>query len=259
MPCWYHMFSGIEEEDNLIRIAIVDDDCFLCSNIEKVLLAYHQVSTYDFEIEVFQSGEDILRYLEEYQDFDLIFLDIEMTGCNGVEVGKVIRNHYHNNFTQIVYITACDGYERQLFQNRPMDFLEKPLTNHAIVATVEKYIHLYADMDQLFSFTCHRQQMKVPYKEILYFKSDDKKIEICTVEERYHFYGKLNSIISRLPFDFMVIHKSYIVNRLYIEKYSYQSVTMVNKDELPISQSYRKDVRKLLSSKSNSGKEFFHA
>lgn len=66
------MFSGIEEEDNLIRIAIVDDDCFLCSNIEKVLLAYHQVSTYDFEIEVFQSGEDILRYLEEYQDFDFL-------------------------------------------------------------------------------------------------------------------------------------------------------------------------------------------
>lgn len=242
----------------MIRIAVVDDDYYLCSNVEKVLLAYNQVSTYDFEIEVFQSGEDLLRYLEEYQDFDLIFLDIEMSGCNGVEVGKIIRNHRNNNITQIVYITACDGYDRQLFQIRPMDFLEKPLTNSAIIATVEKYIHLYADMDQLFSFTYHRQRMKTPYKMIIYFKSDDKKVEIYTVEETYIFYGKLNDIMNSLPCEFMIIHKSYIVNRLYIEKYSYDSVTMTNKDELPISQNYRKNVRKLLSSKSNSGKEFFH-
>jgi DNA-binding LytR/AlgR family response regulator len=242
----------------MIRIAIVDDECYLCSYIEKVLLAYNRVSTYDFNIEVFKSGEDMFQYIDKFQNFDLIFLDIEMEGFNGVEIGKIIRGHYRNNITQIVYITACEGYERQLFQVRPMDFLEKPLTNSVIVETVEKYIRLYANMEQLFAFTYHRKQMKVPYKEIVYFKSDDKKIEMYMEDKSYCFYGKLNDIVSRLPCEFIIIHKSYIVNRMYIKKYGYDCVTMINHQELPISQNYRKDVRKLLSSKSNSGKEFFY-
>lgn len=242
----------------MIRIAIVDDDCYLCSNIEKVLLAYDRVSTYDLEIEVFFSGNDLLSYIEEEQNFDLIFLDIEMNGYNGVEVGKIIRERHQNNITQIVYITACEGYERQLFQIRPMGFLEKPLKNNDIVSNVETYIRLYAGMENMFSFTCNRKKIKIPYKEILYFKSDNKKVELFTTEETYDFYGKLNDITSSLPYEFMIIHKSYIVNRMYIEKYGYNSITVINQDELPISQYYRKDVRRLLSLKSNVGKEFFH-
>ncbi len=236
----------------------MDDDCYLCSNIEKVLLAYDRVSTYDLEIEVFFSGNDLLSYIEEEQNFDLIFLDIEMNGYNGVEVGKIIRERHQNNITQIVYITACDDYDRQLFQIRPMGFLEKPLKNNDIVSNVETYIRLYAGMDNMFSFTYNRKKIKIPYKEIIYFKSDNKKIELCTTEESYDFYDKLNDITGSLPCEFMIIHKSYIVNRMYIEKYGYNSITVINQDELPISQYYRKDVRKLLSLKSNVGKEFFH-
>lgn len=81
---------------------------------------------------------------------------------------------------------------------------------------------------------------------------------MCTTEESYDFYDKLNDITGSLPCEFMIIHKSYIVNRMYIEKYGYNSITVINQDELPISQYYRKDVRKLLSLKSNVGKEFFH-
>lgn len=242
----------------MIRIAIVDDDCYLCSNIEKVLLAYDRVSTYDLEVEVFFNGDSLLSYMEEEDNFDLIFLDIEMNGYNGVEVGKIIRERHQNNITQIVYITACDGYDRQLFQIRPMGFLEKPLKNNDIISTVETYIKLYAGMDNMFSFTYNRKKIKIPYKEIIYFKSDNKKIELCTTEELYDFYGKLNDITGSLPCEFMIIHKSYIVNRMYIEKYGYNSITVINQDELPISQYYRKDVRKLLSLKSNVGKEFFH-
>ncbi len=242
----------------MIRIAVVDDDCYLASHVERVLLAYNRISTYDFEIEVFSSGYDLFQYLEEEQNFDLIFLDIEMEGCNGVEIGRILRDEQKDNITQIVYITACDGYERQLFQIRPMNFLEKPLSSNMIVAEVEKYIELFAGMEQLFSFTCQRKNLKIPYKDIIYFRSDDKKIEIYTTDKEYIFYGKLNDISKRLPHNFIIIHKSYVVNRMYIQKYNYDSVIMTNNDELPISQNYRKDVRKLISQKTDSGKEFFH-
>ena len=60
----------------------------------------------DGRFEVFQNGLDYFKYLKNEHDFDLIFLDIEMSGPNGVEIGRHIRNVMKNNITQIVYITA---------------------------------------------------------------------------------------------------------------------------------------------------------
>lgn len=95
----------------MIRIAVVDDDWYISSRIERILLSYDHISTYDLDIEVFQNGLDYFKYLKNEHDFDLIFLDIEMSGPNGVEIGRHIRNVMKNNITQIVYITAFDGYE----------------------------------------------------------------------------------------------------------------------------------------------------
>ena len=176
----------------MIRIAVVDDDWYISSRIERILLSYDHISTYDLDIEVFQNGLDYFKYLKNEHDFDLIFLDIEMSGPNGVEIGRHIRNVMKNNITQI-----------------------------------------------------------------LYFKSNDKVVDVITIAENAYFYGKLNSIVEQLPCQFQVIHKSYIINKMYVKKYNYTNVVMTNDDVLTISQNYRSDMRQLNLSKNNSGKEFF--
>lgn len=240
-----------------IRIAVVDDDWYISSRIERILLSYDHISTYDLDIEVFQNGLDYFKYLKNEHDFDLIFLDIEMSGPNGVEIGRHIRNVMKNNITQIVYITAFDGYEQALFKVRPMDFLKKPFTDIDVINTVEIYIELYDSAGKLFEFTSQRKKRKVPFNQILYFKSNDKVVDVITIAENAYFYGKLNSIVEQLPCQFQVIHKSYIINKMYVKKYNYTNVVMTNDDVLTISQNYRSDMRQLNLSKNNSGKEFF--
>lgn len=242
----------------MIRIAVVDDDWLLSSKIEKIVLAYDQVSTYHFDVEVFHNGADFLRYIDtENVVFDLVFLDIQMPMGNGVEVGKYIRNHKKDNVTQIVYVTAFDGYEQKLFQNRPMDFLKKPFEEDSIVKIIEKYIELYKNIGQKFEFTYQREKLEILFKDIFYFSSTDKKVAVITKEQTYYFYGKLNDIKDKISYTFQIIHKSYIVNRFHVKRYNYTNVIMTNDVSLPISQSYRKDIRKLISSKNDSGKEFF--
>ena len=241
----------------MIRIAVVDDDWYISSRIERILLSYDHISTYDLDIEVFQNGLDYFKYLKNEHDFDLIFLDIEMSGPNGVEIGRHIRNVMKNNITQIVYITAFDGYEQALFKVRPMDFLKKPFTDIDVINTVEIYIELYDSAGKLFEFTSQRKKRKIPFNQILYFKSNDKVVDVITIAENAYFYGKLNSIVEQLPCQFQVIHKSYIINKMYVKKYNYTNVVMTNDDVLTISQNYRSDMRQLNLSKNNSGKEFF--
>ena len=48
----------------MIRIAVVDDDWYISSRIERILLSYDHISTYDLDIEVFQNGLDYFKYLK---------------------------------------------------------------------------------------------------------------------------------------------------------------------------------------------------
>ena len=73
--------------------------------------------------------------------------------------------------------------------------------------------------------------------------SMDKKIRVITRDGEDEFYGKLKSIMERLPADFMMIHQSYIVNQLYVSEYSYDCVKMSDGTILGISKPYRKEVR----------------
>lgn len=242
----------------MIRVAVVDDDMYICSKIENILLAYGSVSTVKFETEVFVSGEELIEFINEEHDFDLIFMDIEMNGLTGIEVGKSIRNELQNQLTQIVYVTGRDGYERQLFKVRPFDFVRKPIIDNEIITILETYIRLYSRMNEFFEFRHNRQLIKIPFKDILYFYSENKKVMAVLIDEKISFYDKLSNVSKKLPCEFMVIHQSFIINKTYISKYRYDNITMQNGENLSISQAYRKNVRKLVSMKNDNGKEFFY-
>ncbi|MBO0545513.1 response regulator [Clostridium botulinum] len=62
----------------MFKVAICDDEPVICGDIENVLLNYQKYNFEEIEIEVFYSGEELCRYMEKEQSFDLIFLDIEM-------------------------------------------------------------------------------------------------------------------------------------------------------------------------------------
>ena len=83
-------------------------------------------------------------------------------------------------------------------------------------------------------------------KDILYFQSDDRKIKIATIDGVYEFYGKLDNVYKQLQnYNFIRIHKSYIVNIDRVKAFHYQFVIMTDEQSIPISQSKRSEVRKL--------------
>ena len=242
----------------MLRIAIVDDDIKLCSKIEQILLAYDKVASIDIDIEVLYNGEDFYKFIINEHDFDLVFLDIQMDRLDGIEIGHLIREKLKNNLMQIVYITSLDNRDRELFAIRPMGFIAKPIKNSDIVKSVDTYLELFKNMNKMFDFISDRQHLKIPYEQIIYLTSDDKLISLYTDNNTFSFYGQLSDVAKGLPFQFLSIHKSYIINKFYIIKYNYDNVIMINNERIPISQKNQKNVRKLLMQDSfNAGEEFF--
>lgn len=227
----------------MYRIGICDDDKILCSVLEEQIYKLSKEIAIKIEIEVWYSGESIQNDLKKGIELDLLFLDIELVQKNGIAVGNFIRNEMENMQTHIVYISSKESYAMQLFKVQPLDFLIKPVPAEHIREVLMRSVKQKSNTDVYFEYQKGNSVFRVPVSDIAYFMSMDKKIIIVKKDGEEEFYGKIKSIAENLPADFMMIHQSYIINQTYVREYSYETVKMVNGENLNISKPYRKETR----------------
>lgn len=169
-----------------------------------------------------------------------------MKGMNGIEFGERLRREFANEVTQIIYISSHESYAMELFKVRPFGFIVKPLTYQKVYGALKKVLIFLNSTNQLFEYKISHTTYRVPIKNILYFESERRKINIVLQDDLMGFYGSLSDIESQLAkYDFIKIHNSYLVNYRHIIKFEYTRVMMSNNTILPISQSNRKKVRQI--------------
>ena len=235
-----------------MKVIICDDEKSTCSELEENILKYAREKSVPLVTEVFYSGDTLLDYLKR-EKINILFLDIELPGKDGVMVGKYIREVLEEENIFLVYISSKENYALQLFQNRPFDFLVKPIEQAKIYHVLDNIYRISGKNCVGFEFQAHNSTYRISYKDILYFQSTGRKINIVMKKEVKTFYGKLNEVEERLPENvFLRIHKSYLVNKSYVKEFTYEWVKMLNGDVLNISKINRADVRrKILESAAN--------
>ena len=131
----------------MLKIAIVDDEKLVCSEIMGMLKKYEIEKSFSFSVYSYLSGENLIYEIDDGNSFDLIFLDIELESINGVQVGEYIRNRYNDQKCQIVYVSSKTKYALELFKIRPFDFTEDEGDNvrHAtIISKIDDFEIYYA-------------------------------------------------------------------------------------------------------------------
>ncbi len=228
----------------MFRIAICDDEPLICSQIENIILNYAGENNLEIETQVYATGEELSKFLDYGENFDLFFLDIEMRRTSGIEIGKKIRGEMDNQLVQIVYISENDNHCCELFEIRPMHFLHKPLNELDILKDLRLALKLNNKLSGVFVYRKGHEIFRKSIKNILYFESNNREVKMVTTEGEEIFYGKLEEVFQQVAkYHFMYIHKSYAANYFYISQFKYDQVTMANKEVLPISQSRRKAIR----------------
>lgn len=228
----------------MFRIAICDDGNAICSQIEKIIYDYSATASQKFDVEIFYSGIELCEFMENEHNFDLIFLDIEMTAMDGVEIGKIIREKHDNQAVQIVYISAKDSYCLQLFEIRPLNFLSKPITAAQIIKCIDLAVKLSEKMAGNFKYKQGHTSCSEPIKDILYFESTGRKIKLVTLKNAYYFYDKIEAVANQvLGLRFLQPHRSYLVNYDNISSIKSDGITMLNGDKIPVSRLKSKEIR----------------
>lgn len=231
----------------MIRIAVCDDFHDTVTQVNEYLVEYQQLRGVKLDVKSFFNAEDLWEYLRR-NHCDLIILDIELVEMNGVELGHLIRTELKDNIIKIVYISAKNCYDRQLFDVQPLNFLQKPIDKEKLFKMVDLTAELLSSRDRVFVFESKQGTFRIKFNDILYFESFDHYFKIATKSGDYEFKSTLAEIMEQISDSrFIQVHRSYIINYDNTSHIKYEEITMLNGDVIPISRDRRKEVRKIIS------------
>lgn len=229
--------------DFVLNFAVVDDERVFANQLEQELLNIGNELKQKVEISVFYSGEELKHSLEKNELYQIVFLDIEMENLNGIEISRFIREDMQDNSTQIVFVSGKNGYDRQLFEFQPFYFLPKPVSRDLLNRIIAKYLQIFGQQQDYFTYKHGHGIYSVKYSDIVYFESMDRKVRILTIYGDEIFYGSIREIMANLEGSvFFSPHNSFVVNYRKVKAFRPNQLLMVNGDVIPIAKGRRKDV-----------------
>ncbi|MEF2656256.1 MAG: LytTR family DNA-binding domain-containing protein [Eggerthellaceae bacterium] len=201
-----------------------------------------------FEVMPFFSPSDLADYLTEGNVVSVLFIDAWMGSADtpaGVEF--VQSNRPRLARTQIVYIAESGRYTSSIYETSHCYFLEAPFAQEGIDRALGLALSRLAEHTRAcIPLKIGTTVRLLKYADIAYVESLRRKLRIHAVNEVIDVYGSLAYAASVLPDQFVQCHKSFIVNLDYVSELNKSAFVMASGEEVPVSQTKRKDSRSAL-------------
>lgn len=219
----------------MITIGICDDE-YVC---RQLLFEYCQNIGKDlnenFRYQMFGSGEEVLAY---HEDIDILLLDVEMTGENGIEVMKKIEKSF--NIKNILFVSGYSQHVYDSFSLKTRGFICKPVVYERFKYEIEKIIEMCQVDRDIYELVLSSGTIYVSSDEIVLIEVQGKYLKIYTKEKYFDIRGSLSEWEIKLrKHNVIQVHKSYLVNLNYVKNIK-DVVTFICVDiEVPLGRKYR--------------------
>lgn len=229
----------------MITAAVCDDNLIFGEQLRTWLLEYGKERHCELRVEAYASAEELLEDIHAGAGFELLFLDIEMKGMDGIELGLHLRAISYQ--TLLIYVSGYDQYMRRLFETEPFRFLSKPLNRAELFLVMDKAMERIGRFRrEHFTIRFGKNVVSLLCRDILYLESRQRKVIVHTVRGAYSYYHKLDEAqaeLEQISSDFVRIHKAYLVNMEHVEAFQYEKLAMRDGTILSISEVNRTKVR----------------
>lgn len=224
-----------------MRCIIVDDEPIARKGIKKIV---DQISELEL-LGSFNSAEAASMFMMG-NSVDLVFLDIQMPGINGIEFARNIPKN-----TLIIFTTAYSEYALDSYEVEAIDYLVKPIEADRLKKAVDKAISYHSLLlseenknvgnveDEYIFVKSDRRYFKVNLKDILFIEGLKDYVIIQLAEQRIITRMNLKTMHELLPKNtFLRINRSYIVNTTHIDSFDNNDI-FIQKYEIAIGSFYR--------------------
>lgn len=205
----------------MLQIAIVDDEMNQIQLIKHVVEKFFREKEIEISVSMFRNGELLLSNPISY---DLVFLDIQMGGMDGIETAQRLR--VKNKKAVLFYVTSYQNYIQKSMTIHPFAFIVKPFSEEDIRINLEDFLTYTnsvkekksKEIYQIHTIDDHRFQVNM--EEILYFHYlENRVVEIITSKNVYKIKEGIMHVYSTLnPKYFIMPNQSFIINLHHIRE-----------------------------------------
>ena len=192
-----------------IRVGIVDDSRADAEYVQSLAQTWAAEREISLSVELFPSAEAFLFRYAETADFDLLLLDIEMGGMDGVSMARRIRRE--NARVQIVFITGYSDYISEGYEVAALHYLMKPLRAEKFAEVLDRAVERLAQEERCLDLSLPGETVRIPLREIRYI---DVRQNYATVHAKgeYTLKKTLSELEESLDDRFFRIGRGAIVN-----------------------------------------------
>lgn len=231
-----------------MQIAVCDDERETRNMLaEKIKRIYPNAG-----LSLYRSGEELLRADRQP---DILFLDIQMEGKDGMETARELRRRQKKII--IIFVTALDDFVFEAFDVGAFHYLVKPFHNGKFAEVLLNAVKRYEEQKKLESTVGEReissltitsggQHFTVELEDIVYAEVFDRKVIIHTMDVDIEYYGKMKDLEQKAGDEFYRPHRAYLVNFKYVRKYDVTAVYLKKGQALMAKQNYREFIKRYL-------------
>lgn len=224
-----------------MRIAICDDEEEVRAMLaEKVRRLYPAA-----ELALYSSGGELLMAPPP----DIVLLDIQMPGPNGMDTAKLLRQNAKD--AAIIFVTALEDYVFEAFDVGALHYLVKPFDHRKLTEVLARAVRQWKDRQRqtekpTLMVTRAGEHIAVPIEDIVYAEVFNRKVILHTLDSDIEYYGKMKELEKKAGCDFYRPHRAYLVNFRFIRRYDASTIYLEKGQALMAKQNYQDFVKSYL-------------
>ncbi|MCC8042600.1 MAG: LytTR family DNA-binding domain-containing protein [Oscillospiraceae bacterium] len=223
-----------------LTFAICDDDGEQTKGLRRMLADWSADKPFSLQITEYEDAEEFSFDYPE-NPCDLLLLDIEMKGINGMELAKKLRDR--GDMLPIIFITGYSEYMSEGYDVEALHYLLKPISPQKLYGVLDKYIERYSSHSREILVTCGGRALHIPTDSIIYIEAFGRKIQLHLADK-----GTLDCGMNLGSFENVTglihCHRSYLVNLRFVRSIGKNTAVLDNGEELPVSRRLFSDVNR---------------
>ena len=209
------------------------------NELRKFLIKYKKDRRIHLDIVEFSDGQSLLNY---DRGIDIIFLDYEMPGFDGIETARILRAR--KNICCIMYITSYPEHVFEAFEVSTYRYFVKPINWDKLTIAMDDFIKEKKMLCPIV-VNVDGEQLTISSEDVIYLEAEGKYCHIRTADNVVRSSKTIAKVFELLPSHcFYRTHRSFVVNLYCVQSIKDNCVTLSNGEKAKISRNRLVDFKR---------------
>ncbi len=231
-----------------LKVAVCDDNPKERTLFHDMCRVIKERKSIPIKLKEYETGESMLFDLEDTRimnTVDIVLLDINMPGKNGIDTARALREYGYQG--AIIFITKSDEHWREAFDLKAFNYItkDKDVEERFVKTFLEAVTESEKRRDRTLLFSSLNETRQIEIASISHFEVYDHLVRVYYDNEHFEFISSLTKVESLVigNDDFKRISRSYLVSLSHIQKFNENDIVMLNGKSIPVTPKYMKELK----------------